>query len=365
VLPDEEEIARRRAAGEGLSRPEVASLLAWSKISVRESLLASGLPDDPAVQAMLNAYFPPQVRTAVLIKQHPLARQIAGTVLANDIVNQAGPGFFCRLQERTGALLPDAAAAFTVAREVLGLGQLWADVDAGTVTTPTEGRLVALSMVQRALEEAAGWLLRNRPSPLTISEEIQVLAERVDRAWDAVRVGSGEDFRVRVELEAQHLVEHGIAEELADRVAQTALACSALDVSELADASPGSLDRVVTVYHEVGAVLGVEWLRQRVTIAASDPHWVQLAKAALIDDLGAQVRTITREALQTTPAIVAPGCVAQWLAARPESVRRLNAVLGELRAAPEVDLARLTVATQHVRALSTSDAADPLTPPAA
>ena len=48
-LPNDEEFAERRAAKQGLTNPERAVLLAYSKIALNEELLASNVPDDPFI----------------------------------------------------------------------------------------------------------------------------------------------------------------------------------------------------------------------------------------------------------------------------------------------------------------------------
>ena len=44
-LPDDETLAARSAQGRGLVRPELAVLLAYAKMTLYETLLASALPD--------------------------------------------------------------------------------------------------------------------------------------------------------------------------------------------------------------------------------------------------------------------------------------------------------------------------------
>src|SRR4029077_8656622 len=64
-LPDDEEIAARAAAHRGLTRPELAVLLAYSKMSLDRELLQSALTDAPEVVAELLAYFPAAFRARV------------------------------------------------------------------------------------------------------------------------------------------------------------------------------------------------------------------------------------------------------------------------------------------------------------
>src|SRR5690606_28536220 len=49
VLPDEAALARRAQEGVPLSRPELAVLLAYSKMAMFNAIVPSALPDDPAL----------------------------------------------------------------------------------------------------------------------------------------------------------------------------------------------------------------------------------------------------------------------------------------------------------------------------
>src|SRR3546814_2650732 len=46
-LPDDEALAERAAGNLGLTRPEIAVLLAYAKMALYDDLLDSDLPDDP------------------------------------------------------------------------------------------------------------------------------------------------------------------------------------------------------------------------------------------------------------------------------------------------------------------------------
>ncbi|HEY0788539.1 MAG TPA: NAD-glutamate dehydrogenase domain-containing protein, partial [Thermoanaerobaculia bacterium] len=118
ALPDEETISERAAAKIGLTRPELAVLLAYSKISLYVDLLASDLPDDPLLVDELVAYFPPQLRERFRadIEQHRLRREIIATFVTNNIINRVGPTFVSQLMEETGRSASDVARAYAIAR---------------------------------------------------------------------------------------------------------------------------------------------------------------------------------------------------------------------------------------------------------
>ena len=73
-LPTDDEIAERQAAKQGLTSPERAVLLAYSKMWLYDELLDSDVPEDPLVADMLLEYFPKplQQRYSEPMQRHPL-----------------------------------------------------------------------------------------------------------------------------------------------------------------------------------------------------------------------------------------------------------------------------------------------------
>ena len=152
-LPTEADLERRRQSGQGLTRPELAVLLAYSKNLVRAELQAADLPDDPT--PVVSAYFPRAVqeRFGARIRRHPLLREIAATQLASDLIDRAGPGFLYRLEERTGAGTPEVARAFAAVQAVFDLP--WSAADG----LPPAAEQAVLRDLQELTEHAAEELL--------------------------------------------------------------------------------------------------------------------------------------------------------------------------------------------------------------
>ncbi len=63
ALPTAKALQERHAAGRGLTSPELAVLLAYTKLELQRALVASDVPDDPYLAADFVAYFPPVLRT--------------------------------------------------------------------------------------------------------------------------------------------------------------------------------------------------------------------------------------------------------------------------------------------------------------
>src|SRR5581483_2005321 len=99
-LPSDEVLAQRRSAGTGLTSPEFAVLLAYTKLDVSSRLLASDVPEDPWLGREFAADFPAPLRDdrfAAAMSRHPLKREIIASRITNLFIDRAGTSFVHRL----------------------------------------------------------------------------------------------------------------------------------------------------------------------------------------------------------------------------------------------------------------------------
>src|SRR5881392_1512139 len=122
ALPDADTLRARRGAYPGLTRPELAVLMAYAKIHLQHALLASPLPGDPLVAPYRVGYFPAVVaeRFPEAVRTHPLGREIVAIELANTLVDEMGATFVLRVTRDTGTAVAEAARAWTIAWAVAG-----------------------------------------------------------------------------------------------------------------------------------------------------------------------------------------------------------------------------------------------------
>src|SRR6185295_10760718 len=132
ALPTDKELAARQEAGEGLTAPEFAVLLAYVKISLETEVLADELVDEAWTHDVLARYFPTPLRErfAQRMHGHRLRREIISTALVNEVVNRGGTSFVYRAMEESGASAADVIRAYVVIRDVYGLRELWAATEA-------------------------------------------------------------------------------------------------------------------------------------------------------------------------------------------------------------------------------------------
>ncbi len=113
-LPSRKDVALRQP--NRLIRPELAVLLAYSKMFLYRGLLDAELPDNKVVKQLLFDYFPAEIgeRYAEQLPRHPLAREITATMLTNRVVDQAGSAFLQTSSRLTGRSQVSVANAYLI-----------------------------------------------------------------------------------------------------------------------------------------------------------------------------------------------------------------------------------------------------------
>ncbi|SDP61513.1 glutamate dehydrogenase [Actinopolyspora xinjiangensis] len=362
ALPTPEQFRALEKAGEGLTSPELATLLGHVKLSLKQDVLASDLPDTEAFASRLPEYFPRPLRRHYgdAVRQHPLHREITTTLLVNEVVDGAGVSYAYRLSEEMSADTTDAVRAFEVVTGVYELPDLWEEIERLHGTVPSE---VVDSMVletRRLLDRASRWLLSNRPQPLAIGAEIHrfrpVVSELADSVWDLVQGRAA----ANAAAEADRLVNQGVPEKLARRVATLLDTFALLDITEIAElaerdagvAAERSPRESAELYFALSEYLDMERMLVSVAELERGNRWHALARLALRDDLYASLRAIAVDVLRgSDPEDRPENKIAQWESANASRIGRARASLEEIRRSGRQDLATLSVAARQLRSM--------------
>jgi glutamate dehydrogenase len=357
-LPGDKEIAERRSAGLGLTVPEFAVLLAQAKISAVQQLLDSSVPDDKFLRSVLTSYFPKPLQAdyASEMDLHPLHREIVTTIVVNDMVNTGGTTFLFRMNEETGASVPDLSAAWLVAREVYGMRDFWARVEGldGQVSVATQ---ISLLLEGRKLtERAVRWLLQNRRPPFDIQATIDFFADGV-RAVGASLPGllSGRDL-VTFNERREVAVAREVPADLAERVAAMVPAYSAFDIVDVAADAGGDVAETAGIYFNLGGTLQIARLRDQIVALPRDDRWNTMARGTLRDDLYAAHAALVCDVLKATGPGTPAQRLAEWAERNSDAVARTTQTLTEIWETERSSLATLSVAVRAVRSLVASGA---------
>ncbi|HEX2060585.1 MAG TPA: NAD-glutamate dehydrogenase domain-containing protein, partial [Thermoanaerobaculia bacterium] len=350
-LPDDETIAERHAQGLGLTRPEIAILLAYAKMVLFEDLLKTDLPDDPQLAEDLVLYFPDDLRGRFrpAIERHRLRREIVATVLTNAMINRVRPTFAWQMCDDTSRGYADIARAFIIMRESFDLRTVWSEIEALDNKLPASVQLDMMIAVARLLERAILWLLRNHEK-LDIAAGINDFRPRIEAIQNHLVEVLPASMLGRVRVRQAELMEDGIPDSLARRVASLDVMSSAMDIIRIARADDAhGVEDVARVYFGIGERFSLDKLRGASQNVAAETPWQKNALSAIIEDLYGYQSVLASRVIGESDG--APDPVDAWLAKRPRVVERVDQTMHDFRASTTVDIAMLTVASRQLRTL--------------
>ncbi len=351
-LPDEDTLAQRLRDKIGFTRPEVAVLLAYAKIDLYDALLQSSLPDDPSLAGDLRHYFPRALRERFpdAIAGHRLRREITATVVTNDLVNRVGILFVHEVREKTGMAPDDIARAYLAARDILGMRELWREIEALDNRAPTAVQAAMLAECGRLVERTAVWLLRHAEHPLAIDRLRETYAGGVTELGEALDATLPEDQRKVLEARLKAL--GGAPPETAARVARLPFLAPACEIARLAQGSGRPIDEVARIYLRAGARFGLVWMRGAAAHLTADTAWDKLAVSALVDDLDGQQAELAARVLKLAqPGEPPEAAIERFAESRRPLVTRTEQLLAELEATPTLDFTMLAVACRQLKSI--------------
>ncbi|MEG9547546.1 MULTISPECIES: NAD-glutamate dehydrogenase [Streptomyces griseus group] len=353
-LPADRHIRELLSNEKGLSQPELAVLIAYTKITTADELISTVLPDDPHLQKLVHAYFPSELRERFpeAVDGHALRREIITTVLVNDTVNTAGSTFLHRLREETGASIEEIVRAQYTAREIFGLSSVWDAVEAldNQVAADVQTRIRLHS--RRLVERGSRWLLGNRPQPVAIAETIDLFRDGVEQVWNELpKLVKGADLDWYHSI-LDELTAAGVPDELAVRVAGFSSAFPALDIVAIADRTGKEPLEVAEVYYDLADRLRITQLMDRIIELPRADRWQSMARASIREDLYAAHAALTSDVLSVGNGASTPEQrFVAWESKNAAILARSRSTLEEIQGSDAFDLANLSVAMRTMRTL--------------
>ncbi len=309
---------------------------------------------------MLAGYFPPQAvkRFPEALDQHRLKREIVSTVLANRIVNLAGPVFVSRMKEMSGAGGAQVARAFVVAEGAFGLAALKSRIDALDGKTDANVQTGMYTDIAEILRRLGLWFITNVPANADLTATIALYRAGVESLRGTfnslVSPFDAHDTETRI----KQLQAAGAPLDVAEDVAVLKLMSSAPEIAQLAHSKGLAVDLVAGAYFAMGATVGIDRLRGLASRISATQHWDRLAIRRIVDDLFAGQRALTAEALASVTdgksGTRADGATAvqTWADARGETLERAKGFLDALERSGDLSIAKLTLANSQIRELA-------------
>ncbi|RPI16343.1 MAG: NAD-glutamate dehydrogenase [Lysobacterales bacterium] len=357
-LPSAEEIEERQRAGKGLTRPELAMLQSYSKISLSGQLIQSNVPEDPYLGRELDRYFPDRLarRYSKLLGEHRLRREIIVTATTNSIVNRMGPTFVSRTQQDAGTDAATVARAYTIGREAFEVRLLWQQIERLDNRVPAA---VQYSMTQDTLaliRQVTYWLIQRHRGALGIEKQVARLRPGIEVLSAALPQWLHGLERSAFDARAADLMSGGVPAPLAKHIAACPALHSAPDIVELAEGLGVSVATAARTYFEVAATFGFDWLRARIEALDVHGHWHAVARGSLREALFDANRALARRVLEEIREQDPSKAVQAWSEKHAAATVHARGIVADMRAqqAP-VDFASLSVALQNARRLAVAE----------
>ncbi|SCY19661.1 NAD-glutamate dehydrogenase [Microvirga guangxiensis] len=343
-LPDDATLTERARRGEALTRPELAVLLAYAKLSLHDELLESTVPDDPYLGKELDRYFPAEMRERFpdAIAGHRLRREIIATQLANAIINRGGATMVARLVDQTGADAPTIAAAYAATRDSFGLTEMNVAIDALDGVVPGKLQLRLYGELQDLLMNRIVWFIRNvdfsTHSLDTIVGTYQSGIAEVERGLrDTLSPEAVEAWDTRTKA----LVDQGTPEELARRIAALPDLVAAPDIVLTAQKTGKPVGDIACTHFaleaafRLGSLIGAAY-----EITVSD-YFDRLALDRAIDNIAYAHRGLTAEVVMGD--LSGTDAVQAWSEKRGADVSRIRSAVDSI-VSSGLTLSKITVA---------------------
>jgi glutamate dehydrogenase len=346
-LPSPEEISRRKQAGAGFSRPELAVLLAYARSALARDIEASPLVGDQPLKELAFRYFPPAMRArfADLVPEHPLFAQLISSELANEVLARMGGVWADEVAAELGCQLWQAAGAYWAASRLLGTATLGEDLDQASDGLPTEVEGALRDFVSGGLNRLARWYLSHEDC--SAPEE---LAER-DRAA-AAELELWLDSRPAPPLAP----EFSQAGELASKAAKLPQLAAAGEVAWVARAADRPLPEAAEAHRSLSTELCLPSLIATLLGWPAPERWQRWQLHYLADDLAQLGADAAARALREHPSAPPGEAVSSWLTARQGPLARAGELAKLVLARPDQDIALASVC---VRALQSAVTARP------
>jgi glutamate dehydrogenase len=353
-LPDDKMIQERKAHELGLTRPEIAVMIAYCKLFLKQDILDSAVPEDPYFIKYLKLAFPAELHEKYLtqMKEHSLRREIIATQLAKSITDHMGVNFVERLQRETGASTDFIIRAFVISDEIFQMTDIWHQIEALDYQVQVTVQQRMILQVYFLIRRATRWFLRNRKPNISIEDTIATFKKPISELIEALPTLLTPDEKEYLDSEVHSLVIEGVPEPLAGRASICEILFTSLDMVEAAIKNNLSLEKIAQTYYILDGSLELNWIRTQMNSYSIENQWDELARSRFRDDLERAQSKLSVNVLKLKSKKVAdkslPEKVDAWLSQNKHLIDRWQNLLAEIKASNTVDFVTFSVVLREL-----------------
>ena len=342
-LPDDTELGERTRRSQPLTRPELAVLLAYAKLSLYAALLDSKVPDDPYLGRELGRYFPKAIADKYpdALEKHRLRRDIIATQLANSMINRGGPSLVVRIADQTGSAPADIAAAFAAVRDSYDMPELNDRINALDGKVAGKVQLSLYAAVQDLLLDRLVWFLRNADLSKGLAGVVEHYRNGVAALTKTLDAALPKDAAEARAARKKELTDAGVPDDLAGLFASVSELAAAPDLVLIADRTGKPMDVIAATFFAAEAYFRIDRVASAARGIVVSDYFDRLALDRVLDTMGDAERRLTVTMVETGKA--GSEAVEAWVAPRKAEVDRIRSSIQTI-AGSGLTLSKLTVA---------------------
>ncbi len=339
-LPDDKTIMERRTAGSGLTAPELAVLLSYTKIYIKNEILKSDLPEDPYFAEIMETAFPKSINQLYprAGRSHILHREIIATQLSSRIVNEMGMVFLYRLQAESAVSVAKVVRAHAVASAVFGSQALRQLIESLDFKIPVTSQYQLLHHIRHLMNISTRWFLHENRLKSNISQIIEHYKTRVkklEKLMLTLMTGFTKAFLGSL---VEEFAKAGLSPESASQIAASRVAYISLNIIEVATQHRFDLEQTAQAYFTVGEHFKLVWFRDHIANDMREGSWNALARLTLRDELDALQKSLTVGLLKFNKKEQdSSKLMISWADKNPDAMARWEKMLGSLHESASLD----------------------------
>lgn len=351
-LPDDKKLIERKSSGEGLTRPELAVLIAYSKIYIKNEILNSSLPEEPLFKQLVETAFPKSIvaKYKSAMREHRLHREIIATQLSNQVVNEMGITFIYRLQMENSATVSEIVRAYMITALIFETREVQKLVLSLDFKIQMKEQYNMLYNIRNFLNLATRWFLNSNYLKEDLATLVNYFSKQIKVIEKVTPDLMGGATKQYYETLTEQFTAAGLPTETAKRIATYRAIYAGLNIIEVATQNRFNLLRTAEVYFLVGEHFNLLWFRDQIARDSREGHWNTLSRLTIRDELDFAQRALSESILKSdkNKADDVPTLIQKWMSQNDRMMSRWNRLLEQLHGSGTVDYPMFFIAMREL-----------------
>jgi glutamate dehydrogenase len=342
-LPSNKNLLERKANKIGLTRPEVAVLLAYGKLILKGSLLKQEFIKQPYFYKYFELAFPKSLK--VIFKKyhshHRLQQEIICTQLSNDFITNLGITFIQQIQNEMLVSLEDIICAFVITSELFNVSGLTKEIKAFDNKIPIKLQEELSYNLHISIKQAIRWFLRNCKTQMDISSIIIKYSKIISLIKNKLSM--------LIKEQSEDLSPCAMTAQLANDITSIKYIVKILNITDVALINNQDILKTTKIYFSLLNNLSINWLSAQIDNCLITNSWSILAKNALQNDLDTLQRILAISVSKYyNKNRDSEKIIQMWLENKNAFVKRWQLVINEIRKANVLEFNILYVAVKEL-----------------